>query len=49
MIRDVVVQPVINFVNLPVDPFQQLKVGVVITVVLSAHPFQQDSQQTAGC
>ena len=49
MVRDVVVQPVIDLIDLPVDPFEQLIVRVVITVVLATHPFQQDSENPARC
>lgn len=49
MIGDVVVQPVINLVDLPVDAFQQLEVRVVVTVVLSTHPFNEDGEDAARC
>jgi len=44
-----IMQPVINLVNLPINAFQELKVCVVIPVVLSTHPFQQHCQNPSGC
>jgi hypothetical protein len=49
VVSDVIVKPIIDLVNLAVNPFQQLMVVVMITVVLTPYPLQQDSEHTAGC
>lgn len=49
VVGDVVVEPVVDFVDFPVDTFEQLVVVGVVTVVFAPDTFQQDCEDTTGC
>lgn len=47
VVGDVVVEPIVDLIDFPVDTFEQLVVVGVVTVVFTPDTFQQDSEDTA--